>query len=278
LIAPTTLTIDVPQEKIVAAGPGRGFTNFVSNSSTPSSLPRSSLTESPTGLNAVSLTYRDSLVVFLDRKEVVVDGNVKILASPIQSWDEEISPDVTKLNRDQFSCNSDQVKMYDTASLNSTQSLLSSQGLATKSAQWEVQATGNVRFDGNAESGEYSGNAYQVVFVQAKDQLLVAGDGRSKAVIRKLASSHSAQAEPSTTIKLDKGLFNVKNRGIIDSQGVEYHYETPQIPGQQPAFNPALYPNLPGSALPGNIPIQPNSSQEDPRRRAINRLLQGYGS
>jgi hypothetical protein len=277
LVVPTTLTIEVPKEKIVAAGPGRGYTNFVNNTSKPlSSAPRSGQPDSASTLNSVSFTYRDNLVVFMDRTEVVVEGNVKILTSPIRSWDDEISPDnVSRLTIGQFSCNSDHVKLYDTADLKSTQSLLTSQGLKNESIQWEVQASGNVRFDGSTESGEYSGNAHQAVYVQAKNQLYVTGDGRSKAVIRKLANSPTAQPEPSTTFKLDKGLFDVKNRSIIDMHGVDVFYENPQ--GQSQSPNPAQFPNLPGSQLPATAPVQ-SGKPEDPRSRSINRLLQGFGS
>lgn len=235
LKVPTTLTIQVDQETICAAGPGRCYSNFVSNRDDGSTV--SSRQNSP-NLDSIGLAYRDSLVVFMVRREVVVDGNVKILMSPIQSWDQEPNPDnVTRLTEGQFSCNCDQVKLYDTGSLNSTQSTLSLQGRSIGAAQWEAQATGNVRFDGNTDSGEYSGNAYQIVYVQAKNLLRVAGDGRSKAMIKKLASFTNGKSEPTTTWKMNSGLFNVKNRGMLDSSGIEVHLENPDQPGTSPGPN-----------------------------------------
>ncbi len=275
LKVPTTLTIQVDQETIRAAGPGRCYSNFVSNRDVGSTV---SLRQDLPNLDSIGLAYRDSLVVFMARREVVVDGNVKILMTPIQSWDQEPNPDnVTRLTEGQFSCNCDQVKVYDTGSLNSTQSTLSLQGRSIGAAQWEAQATGNVRFDGNTESGEYSGNAYQIVYVQAKNLLRVAGDGRSKAMIKKLATFANGKSEPATTWNMNSGLFNVKNRGMLDSSGIEVHIENQNQPGTSSELN-----TLPNGQVnpqnPGMGPAGPNSPPIDPRDRAINNLLRGYGS
>jgi hypothetical protein len=273
LIVPTTLTIDVPEEKIVAAGPGRGYSNFLAKSGL--SVPRSD--SQGNSLKTLGFSYRDSLTIFMDRKECVVDGNVEVLTGPIQSWDEELSLNTARLTLDQFISNSDQVKLYDTSGLRSTQSLLAVQGLTNQAAQWEVQAAGNVRFAGSADSGEYSGNANQVVLYQAKDQLRLSGDGRSKAVIRVLPSPKPGKNDSVQTVSMDNALFNIKNRQIIDMQGMGLEYENVQESNQPKSQNPAQFPAVPGSALPAAKPLQ-NVRPEDPRTRSINRLLQGYGS
>ncbi|MFO0940436.1 MAG: hypothetical protein U0930_06675 [Pirellulales bacterium] len=278
LRVPTTLTVHVQQEKIVAAGPGRGYMNMVSNRNV------GSLTSTRNGaptLDSVGLSYRDSLVVFMDRREVVVDGNVRILASPIQNWNEEPNPEnITRLSPGQFACVSDQVKIYDVGGLNSTQSVLASQGIVGSKSQWEAQASGNVRFEGNDESGEYSGNANQIVYVQSRDLLRVAGDGRTKAIIRKLPTFKNGQPEPTTYLKLNFGEFNIKTRAIPPtSSGLEIHLENPDAPGSgssgsvgQPSTGTPY--GQPGNGQPGNGQTPPI----DPRERAINRMLKGFGS
>jgi hypothetical protein len=188
-----------------------------------------------------------------------------------------LSLNTARLTLDQFISNSDQVKLYDTSGLRSTQSLLAVQGLTSQAAQWEVQAAGNVRFAGSADSGEYSGNANQVVLYQAKDQLRLSGDGRSKAVIRVLPSPKPGKNDSVQTISMDNALFNIKNRQIIDMQGMGLEYENVQESNQPKSQNPAQFPAVPGSALPAAKPLQ-NVRPEDPRTRSINRLLQGYGS
>ncbi len=275
LQVPTTLTVHVQQEKIVAAGPGRGYMNMVSNRNVGSLT--SSNRNAPM-LDSVGLSYRDSLVVFMDRREIVIDGNVRVLASPIQSWDEEPNlENIARLSNGQFACISDQVKLYDVGGLNSTQSVLASQGITGVKSQWEAQASGNVRFEGNNDGGEYSGNANQVVYVQSRDLLRVAGDGRTKAVIRKLPTVKNGQMEPTTYVKLNFGELNIKTRALLPTaSGVEMHYENPdsQGSGSQPS-------GAPGSMLNPNAPGQPTNGQTppiDPRERAINRMLKGFGS
>ena len=274
LLIPTDVAINLKQQKIIAAGPGRGLANFLGS---PMESDRAVNTSQ---LQGAALNFRDSLVVFMDRRELVVDGNVKVLISPIESWDDALNPEQpARLSVGQLSSFSDQLKIYDTSLLNSTQSLLASQGQTQLGRlQWEAQAIGNVRFDGHTEGGQFSGSAYQVVYVQAKDLLRIAGDGRSKATIKKLPSFRNAVAEPAITWRLNSGQFNVKQRSMLDSQGIEIHYESPDAANQAPQT--PQQPNLPGSMLPGTNPqaLPPEGPAVDPRERSINRLLQGFGS
>lgn len=170
------------QQQLVAQGPGwvksrflakRGFGQIASERKA----------EARRELQASHLNFRDSLVGFVDRNEVVVDGKVELAVGPINNWDQSI--DVNQLNTlsdGQMLLNCDQLKVYDTAEL-STVGSLASTGKAPEA--WEFQATGNVAFNGKAETGDYVGNGYQVTYVQAKDLLMLRGDGHDPAYLRR---------------------------------------------------------------------------------------------
>jgi hypothetical protein len=173
--------------------------------------------------------------------------------------------------------------------LSSTKAVLAQQGSRTADSQLEVQGIGNVRFDGKTESGQYTGSAHRAVFVQAKDQLYLFGDGRTKAVVKKLPLPLAAQAEPSNTVLMHEGVFNVRNLAMLNSKGFEYHFETPGSINQNPAAgttapvqplrnSPYGAPGATGPTSPGSKPQpnQPGVRPANPADRSINRILQGY--
>ncbi|MBX3421551.1 MAG: hypothetical protein KF752_08355 [Pirellulaceae bacterium] len=260
LVVPT-VTVYVPQEKIVANGPGRGLTKF-SNQRSLGSLAGSS-SESSRGLYSGHLAFRDTLVAFLARNEIVADGSVRIATSPIQDWDQELDPFVlSRLEPGQMSLSSDQIKLYDTSPLNSTQGYRSP-GTANDPGQlWEAQATGNVVFDGNTISGQFAGSAYQVTFVQGKDRLAISGDGRTKALLRipstallKADSRAGAMDKSVTTVQVDSAVLNVKTNGLEESQGLQLQMDLQSdTAGASSAATsagiPTTKPNAGGASLP----------------------------
>jgi hypothetical protein len=263
-------TFFLPQQKIIADGPGHGISKFIAaktNSNARTLAPSA-------GLQCAHLMYRDNLVVFLDRSEVVVEGNVRVLSSPIAGWDDNFDPlGLSGLSLDQMSLSCDQLKLVDTQSLSSTQSrVAAAESSAVGSAVWEMQATGNVVFEGNVESGQYAGNAYQVTYVQAKDLVLFRGDGRSKALLQRKPPPGVSSSYP-TVIQVPMATLNLKTMGIDVPQGgldvrVDFQEEMPAGGQRIPAGT--AQPGTSGSPGATAPPAAPNP------REGIKNFLRGY--
>lgn len=250
----------VAEEKVVAFGPGRGIAKFYSGRSIGSLA--SNQPASDAQLQCAHLTFRDSLTALLANGEVVVDGNVNIVTSPIGSWEQEFDPyALSGFSPGQMSLASDQLKVLDTSALNSTQTARLSSAGSVHNGLWEIQATGNVVFEGSSESGNFAGNAYQVSYVQAKELLSFRGDGRTKALLRRtprLASGVDSTREYPTVIQVPVASLNVRTMAIDVPQGgldLQVDIQAGQGnngPGEANKFAPAL---------PGN-PAQPPSPRD----------------
>jgi hypothetical protein len=281
LLVPS-LTIFVPQEKIVAYGPGRAISKFLNGR--PLGSLASSRSKRLQQIQCGHLTFRDSLVAFLDRREIVADGSVCITSSPIDHWDQNFDPaSLTRLKPGQMNLTSDQVKLYDTSTLNSTVPALPSSASATVSQLWEVQALGNVVFDGGTESGDYAGSANQVTYVQSKDQLSMRGDGRSKATLRRLPAATTAEKFPNpTTVQVDSAVLNVKSMGLEQSQGLYVHvdFQNTTDPGQSsdPSRSGVSNTQNPGPrGQTSTAPGLPSATAQPPNPRdAYDRFRRGF--
>jgi len=211
----------VAEEKVVASGPGQGIAKFIATGS------RGALagSHSPSSeqLQCAHLTFRDSLTGLIGHHELVVDGNVKIVTSPIASWDQDFDPyAISRFTPGQMSLTSDQLKVMDTSSLNSTQPARLSSTSALNESFWEIQATGNVVFEGSSDTGDFSGNAYQVSYVQSKELLTLRGDGRTKAVLRRtppIAPMVSSTNNYPTIIQVPVASLNVRTMAIVVPEG-----------------------------------------------------------
>lgn len=254
----------VPQGKVVAVGPGQGLAKFQAGRSL-GALAGSSDQNQPQ-LQCAHLTFRDSLTGLLSHNEIVADGNVKIATSPIRDWDEDFLPQsMVRIEPGQMIIASDQLKLLDTSSLNSTQAGRLSSASAMDEQFWEVQATGNVTFEGNADSGDYSGNAYQITFVQSKDLLSLRGDGRSKAVLHRNPKTSSLGGLQ--TIQVPLLSLNVRTMAVDIPQGgldvqVDFHGGTDN--------------NKPFGQTGGDNSSTSSSVPSPNPRNSINNFLRGY--
>ncbi len=268
------MTIYLPQEKVVAHGPGQGMAKFIGSHSL-GSLAGNSSQASPGQLQCAQLRFRDSLVALLGRNEIVADGNVNIVSTPIANWDD--TPDVfsiAKLAPGQMTIASDQIKLYDTTALNSTQSTRVGSSGALSDRLWEVQATGNVAFEGSTESGDYAGSGHQVSYVGAKNLLTLRGDGRTKAVLRRsptTSSSASPSANPAanlpTVVQVPLATLNVKTMAVdVPEGGLDLQVD---------------FQAQPGAPLPNGNNAAPPTGQAPPvqgpnPRDGIKNFLRGY--
>jgi hypothetical protein len=260
------LTIFVPQEKVVATGPGLGISKFMTGR--PIGSLSSSRARSLQQLQCAHLTFRDSLVAFLNRREVVADGSVNITTSQIDNWDQNFDPkSIARFSPGQMSVTSDQLKLYDTSSLSSTQSARTVAGSSADHQLWEVQASGNVVFDGSTESGDYAGSAYQVTYVQAKELLSMRGDGRSKAALRRIPTPTLTEQFPNpTVVQVDSAVFNMKTMGLEESQGLYVHVDFQSGGSNSDSTAPS---GSPSNQLPPTV--QPPNPRD-----GINNFLRGF--
>lgn len=247
------VNIFVEEGKVVATGPGRGVAKFLSGNSMGSLA--SSRKPAEEQLQCSHLTFRDSLTGLMTHNEIVADGNVKVVTSPIATWETDFDPyTLARFAPGQMSIACDQLKMFDAGSLNSSQAARLSSGSSLDQKFWEVQATGNVVFEGNSDSSEFSGNAYQTTYVQSKDLLTVRGDGRSKALLRLTQPSNANRSRP-TIFQAPVVNINVKTMAVdapdggldiqVDFQNGEGNNGSIGSEGLTPATseNPAQPPN-----------------------------------
>ncbi len=235
------LTFHVANQKLVGGGPGWLHSKFLSQASGLGQF-ASQGTATKQSLQGAHLMFRDSLVAFLDRREVVIDGKVVLAAGPLASWNDTIDiASMTQLQIEQMLLNCDQLKVLDTSGMTSTASLTA----GTSSKAMELQATGNVDFEGKAESGTYAGKGYQVTYVQAKDHLTVRGDGHTPALLVKIPNN--PQAEGKVSAYVTEATINLRTLAIPNLQFSHAQLEF------QPAINSA-----PGTFSPGdNLPVAP---------------------
>ncbi len=267
----------VTQNKFIGRGQGwiRSY-HLAKNQSTTGSA---ALGSSPAGLQGVHLKFRDSLVGFMDRKEVVIDGKVELGVAPLLSWEDSIDVDqMQSLQNGQMLLNCDQLNAYDTSHLlaqrlgdqgfrqlpgfgaGSLSSTMPGTGAAPKGA-WEFKATGNVAFNGKADTGEFHGRGYQLTYLQAKEQLVLRGDGRSPAQLRRIPTPGSPSAFQGDTL-LNVEIVYVNPR-TLEVQNMQLGQGGLQWQRDVPATNP-------GSPFPISTPNPPQSIP-NPRQDFYNR-------
>ncbi len=189
IVAPE-LIYHLPQGQIVVAGPGDVKTWNRVQASTPYLSRTSQHDPDPLRIQGAHLNFRNNMVAFLDRSEVICEGKVELAAGMLNSWDQMIDLNtMQQLNNDEMLVGCDQLKAYDTAKLQPIAgAFVSNQGLGESAGAlsnfWEFQALGNVTFAGKTAAGEYRGNGYRAVYTQSKDMLLLEGDGRTPANVR----------------------------------------------------------------------------------------------
>jgi len=245
------LTYRVVEQQLEGAGPGWINSKFLGEKRTEAANPSirlSSATDpSRVQVQGAHLSFRDNLVAFVERSEVVFSGKVELASGPLKNWDDTINlAKLTQLAVDQMLLNCDQLKVYDTRGLSSTASLLPA---GQTVGSYNFQALGNVVFEGRAETDYYSGNGYRLTYEQAKDQLIIVGDGRTPALLRKSPTEQSRNGGPpqgTVTGYVNSATLNLRTMAIVDLQAsqVRYDLEPTEKSLGQPPGQPAV-PNLP---------------------------------
>ncbi len=254
------LTYQLPQSQIVGAGPGwirswhlaSARLGQMTSSSSERMLPQQQI-------QGAHLSFRESMVAQMDTSEVRFQGKVELAAGPLRSWDEMIDLNtMQRLKPEEMLLNCDMLTAHDASDLG----LRSSSLAAQKSATWEFQALGNVRFAGKANEGDYSGHGYRVTYTQSKDLLVLEGDGRTPAHIRKEVAPNSR--EQNLEADVISAAINVKTMATQDVRITRVGIELPSVQPPSAAIPGASQPLNPQSAQSTQTP----SSSTDPRSPA----------
>lgn len=253
-----SLMFHLPQNQIVGSGPGWIRSKYLSDDK-PGRLASMGRSNSVAGqgasLQGAHLKFRDSLVGFLDREEFVFDGKVEVGVGPMRSWDDMIDVNrMQSLSLDQMLLNCDQIKVYDTGGLSRFATELNSKPSNT----WEMQATGHVAFNGKSEAGDFLGAGYQITYAQAKELLILRGDGRTAAWLQRIPSPGSDRSfQGEAKLYVESIAINPRTldpRDIVIGQGgFQMQMGDGNSPGQLPQRAASGAPLLPGSP-PRNAP------------------------
>ncbi len=247
-----SLTYHLPQSQIVGAGPGwiRSWhlastqLGQMATSSSNRVLPKQEI-------QGAHLSFRESMVAQMATSEVRFNGKVELAAGPLQSWEDMIDLNtMQRLKTDEMLLNCDMLKAYDTSGLGSRNSSFASQNTAT----WEFEALGNVRFAGKAIEGDYSGHGYRVTYTQAKDLLVLEGDGRTAAHIRREVAPNSR--EQNFEADVISAAINVKTMAAQDVRITRVGIEVPKAP---PIANGPAGASQPLNSNPSPSAIDPRS-------------------
>lgn len=243
-----TLTYSLYNSQIIGAGPGWLRSHHVVQGNNPRLTSAGPALRSGTPrLQGAHLLFRDSVVASLGNKEVIFEGKVEVGVGPLQSWDDSIDLNtMQQLKTDEMLVGCDQLRCYDTRDIAAAQNpgslipQLRSQGFL------EAQAIGNVRFKGRTEKGDFSGTGYRVTYVQAKDMVMLEGDGRIPAFIERLPVTKNP-SEPSTRAQVISAAINVRTLEVQDlrlsSLQTEFGQSNPSGTAPTQPAPPTVAPN-----------------------------------
>ncbi len=117
-------------------------------------------------LNYVNVQFQRGMTGNMHNRELTFSDRVKTIYGPVKSWSEKLDPDSTAgLGPQDMLLTSDQLRISQPAAQPNVK------------PSTEIEAIGNTR----AEGATYTANAYRVSYAQAKDMLILEGDGRSDA-------------------------------------------------------------------------------------------------
>jgi len=251
-----TLTYHLPQSQLVGFGPGWIRSWHLSSMNLGQMASSSSVRSSPKQeIQGAHLNFHESMVAYMDRSEVVFQGKVELAAGPLPSWDHMIDINtMQRLNTDEMMLNCDLLKAYDISGLGPRGS-----SFAPSTANWEFQSLGNVRFAGKSDEGDYSGSGYRVTYSQPKDLLVLEGDGRTPAHVRKDPLPNSR--EQPIDLDVISAAINVKTMKMQDVRITRVGIEARNTPAQN---NPSGNGPLPKPSANS----KPDASAQDPRSPA----------
>lgn len=219
IVAPE-LTFHVPQNQIVVSGPGDVRSWLKGKPQNSGIVPQQATAAPVERIHGIHLNFRNSMVVYTDRSEVICEGKVEMAAGLLNSFDDVIDLNsMQRLKNDEMLLGCDQLNAYDTSKIQPRPGSLiaspsRSPGVDTGDGFWEFRALGNVRFNGKSAAGDYSGYGYRVTYTQAKDLLVLEGDGRIPAHVRVLPAD--GQQQSAIEADVNSGAINVKTMATRD--------------------------------------------------------------
>lgn len=238
--------------QVIGDGPGDIYSWNVSRSREKQPGRDLQLGSAKTELSGSHLMFRDSFVAFLDRDEVVFEGKVQVANGPLQSMQQTI--DLTRmrsLQMGQSSLEADQIRVYDTSRLRSTASLPRHR---PGDSAWNVQASGNVAFEGIVQTGHYKGTASEIKYVEAKQHIIVNGDARRNATIERAAIG---EKNPNVFTSLQKAVIDTETLEVevieFGDGGASFGQLNRNAAGTAPGGRPAR-PGLPPSQQRSQLP------------------------
>jgi hypothetical protein len=185
-----SLTFDIQSNEFIGLGPGSVRSWHLSKPGLGSTASSSGAIQN-SKLQGAHLVFRDSMRGFLSRSEIYFQGKVELAVGPLRSWTDSIDlARMQQLSMDQLLLGCDLLKVYDTSGLSTTSRPPSG---ASVNKSWEFQAKGNVTFEGKTESGDYEGNGTEVAYVQQKELLLLWGEPRRPAHIKRTPANRAAE-------------------------------------------------------------------------------------
>lgn len=250
------ITFHASENQVVGHGPGSIHSwHTLERKQQPGKLASASA-KTKKELQGSHLTFRDHVVAEMDKSKVVFEGKVEVASGPLQTLKQSIDLyTMNALSTGQMLLACDQLDIYDTSNLSSTARLQSS----SRGESWNLQARGNVDFQGKTETGDYAGTGSEIQYIQAKEHLRLKGDRKRPATIRGIRSGDpDHQASYSASVK--DAVINPRTR---EFEVIEIH--SAEMKNGPMQGNP---PN--GQA----IPAQPNAL--DPRSKT-NEIFRGGG-
>ncbi len=182
------LVYEYSKNRLVGNGPGWIRSRHPSQSRTGSTPFTQASSQSFQG---VHLKFRDVMEARLDANAVAFKGQVRVVLGPLSSLEDDLDMDRLRfLSPGQMELSSDLMQAYDLSTLSTTRSLVPSNTI-----QWEFKADGNVNFESVATDSNTSGTAHELIYTQPKDLLVIKGDGKSPAFLKRTPASQSSIKE-----------------------------------------------------------------------------------
>jgi len=182
-------------------------------------------------INFIGVQFQQGITgnVLPQHQQLIFHDQVRTIVGPVPTWDAQLDPDaVGGVPPGGTSINSDQLTVSQVDLLSSPQRTAESS--AQRAA--ELDAEGNVEVEGQQLQGDlFMAQAHHLTYSQAKDLLILTGDGLSPA---KLDQRRTPTSPPYQTAA-PKIEFWRSQRRVVAPNGVEYaegHFNAPRAPSR----------------------------------------------
>jgi hypothetical protein len=181
-----TLQLDRSTGQLVAEGPGwlstvrLGSTKFISGAVTANQSSASPRGNDELGLSYLRVDFRQQMLGNLTKKQVEFNDQVEAVFGPVEHWEGEVkSNSIDALGDRGAILSSDKLTVADFSTPGS------------KASSIELAAVGNTRVEGR----DFHAFASRLKYATGKNQLVLEGDGRQDAKIRRRADNTYLEAQ-----------------------------------------------------------------------------------